>query len=517
MKKDKKQNEYLIIILFLAFLLLLPVSWKVIKVASPTAFEKINEELNENRNLTSFDINSLWSSGDNINQFINDRAPYRNVLIKTFQKYNQKGETATGKLISLCVNIFKPSAKDKQQLTVTDLGNLYSDNTPSASVNESVSPTPEPEVGHSHDYKLIDSIPCTCTENGKNTYFCEGCDSTYEEEVPATRHNGELIVSSSASYTTYGYDEYKCAVCGATYRENIEPKLIDADYLAPNYHGEGAIKGKYNWVFLASYGNLPYYTATNILTEEEMSEYADKVQKLQDICDEKEITLALMFMPNKDQVYSEYMPSYKIEDEYKRTARLADYLNENTSTDVVYPLETMKAADFYWQTYYKYDTHWNHAGSFIGLQELYRAIGDKAGVEMSNPLQVPGTLTTVIGHHDLIDLGGLDLNSYPEDHDFIFDYKPEIEVNGVDLIKNVIRTTSTSQNDKKMVMLSDSYRIMLIPYITKDFSSCAIAHRDYMGSLEKDIKECNVLILTAVERYDKRIFPVIDKLIDLLK
>ena len=57
----------------------------------------------------------------------------------------------------------------------------------------------------------------------------------------------------------------------------------------------------------------------------------------------------------------------------------------------------------------------------------------------------------------------------------------------------------------------------MTPYITKDFSECVIAHRNVTDSVAEDIKNCNILVIAAVEREDTSLFSCIDKVIAILE
>lgn len=81
----------------------------------------------------------------------------------------------------------------------------------------------------------------------------------------------------------------------------------------------------------------------------------------------------------------------------------------------------------------------------------------------------------------------------------------------------VLRTTSDSENQTNFVMISDSYRVNMEPVITKDFSNCTIAHRDYISSCEKDLKNADIIVVSIVERYDYEAFNAMEKIIKILE
>ena len=67
------------------------------------------------------------------------------------------------------------------------------------------------------------------------------------------------------------------------------------------------------------------------------------------------------------------------------------YVKENSDINIIYPINELKAAKKYWQIYYKYDTHWNNMGAFVGVQSLYKALD----IPMTNPLNVEGIIAVL--------------------------------------------------------------------------------------------------------------------------
>ena len=65
-------------------------------------------------------------------------------------------------------------------------------------------------------------------------------------------------------------------------------------------------------------------------------------------------------------------------------------------------------------------------------------------------------------------------------------------------------------------MVGDSYRVRMAPYAEKDFSQSTILHRNNVPQAAAQIKECNVLIVECVERYDKEMLSNLNQLITVL-
>ena len=506
---------------FIIIIFVPSIAWGVIRVAFPDVYASLQVNLDEKRQPTQIEsVSDILKSGSVLSDYYADRAPFRNIIISFYQKYDAKTEEPYEKVIkpTLLTWIYGGSTDRGKNVSTEAFDSLFatgeneaggeSENTPQ-NVEEST-PT------HQHTYEEIERHEPDCVNAGYVKKRCTSCGEEVEEMLPASGHQWKAVNVTEASYLNYGYTDYKCTVCEEEQRTDYVDKLVDDSYMAPQILGGATIIGRYDWLFLSGYGNLPYYKATNLLTEEEMQGYLEKIQALQDICDAKGMELAIFYTPCKEQVYAEYMPSFAVETEYKRTARLVDYVKANSSVVISYPLEELKASDRYFQTYLKYDTHWNTMGAFIGTQALYQAMG----MEVTSPLSLEVTEIPYTLGGDLIALGGLDQANYPDDVEYEFDYKPEIEIlshtEGDIHAKYIYKTESTCDNGKKLVFLGDSYRCSMIPYLSKDFTKCVILHRDYIESVVKDIKDCNVLVVSAGERYDYRIFPVIDRLIEIL-
>ncbi len=502
--------------IFMAVLVLPGVIWYGVSVLSPETVAEWDFDLGENRAKAELPT-EIWEADftQKLEAYYNDNVPFRSALIDSQRKLTGSMEAVyTNQLQARLSELFY----GKQEDTSMDIGNLIAGGAPEdtpAQDNTSEPPETVAEENREHSYAETVLKEADCVEAGEAEYVCAECGDSYREILPVVAHTPEVVATREADYLSYGYTDYRCLQCGLEYRGDFQGKLIDNSYLAPTVKGDGVLLGRFDWLFYTGNTSIQYYRGSNILEEEKMAEYLGLMQQLQDICDEKGIQLAFMIMPNREQVYPEYMPTYEIVDSYKRVDRFADYVQENSELSVVYPLEELKAAELYWQTHYKYDTHWNNVGAYIGTQALYENLGmetislhdvEKHAVDA----QVRG----------LIALGGLDSAKYPPDVDYVIDYRPEVNIlsatKGDKLTLGVYYTTSDSTNDKKMVMLADSFRVFMIDYLAKDFSKTVIAHRDYIESLHESIQSADVLVIAAVERYDNRMFPTIERVIEIL-
>ena len=296
-----------------------------------------------------------------------------------------------------------------------------------------------------------------------------------------------------------------------------EPVVEETPSVVDNYYPlnvyEDVIMGREQWLFLYGQNEIECYQGTNILTDEEMQSYADLVNQLQDICDSQGKELYIIIPPNKSQVYSQYMPTVDIATTYKREQRLYEYIAGHCRTPFVYPLAELLAGSNYYMTYYKYDTHWNQIGALYGTNALYVAMG----VEQTDP-STWVTETVGVTKNDLVNLMGIpDANFYNDDTEVAVVYKPEVTVSGIDDIEaDVIHTSSDGANDKSLCLVGDSFRVGMIPYLSKDFTRCTFAHRDNIKEIASDIKNADIIVIEAIERYDTDGFNSINRVINIL-
>lgn len=387
-----------------------------------------------------------------------------------------------------------------------------------------------------HDDKVISKTDATCTTDGTQTVQCKNCKREKTSTISTKLGHQEYFSHTSLpSLDDYGYDLYKCKNCAMQWKKNIKNKLVDTSYLAPTLKGAAAKKtiiGRRDWLFFTGDGGInasnncvDYYCGTNILSNSTMSSYLNTMKQLKAICDQKGIKLVFCVMPNKEQVYSEYMPTYQIVNSTKRCVTWRNYVKNNSTVPFVYPFEELTAYKQYFQTYYKHDTHWNTAGGFVGLQAIYKAIGlpttDLRDLVWKDTLINGAYMWKNYGVGDLYGIGGLDSKDYADKY-YDITYKPEVTVNEKVISTSNGRiwfTTSDSPNKQKIAVLSDSFKDAMAPFIPKDFASAMITHRSNFGraDVQAAVKDADVLVVAAVERYDTAIISCAQQCINLLR
>ena len=576
----------IVISIFLAMLLLPSLAWGVLKllnIANPAIMETLDFDTGENRAMATFpDSFDPQTFTAEVEAWYNDTLPFRSVLFKTQETMENKLEAPYVDTIRpALLEFFHPT--DPNQTTPPDdvvIENPFEETTsiPEPTETETLpefeteetTPTACEHVLSSESHVITEA---TCTEWGIIGYACENCDyvkkeyskksahkyvsnveqtpmcgtkyertmtcngcgDSYTETVIQKHEFGKKLAVNEPSYLDYGYTLVQCKICDTKYRTELSNKLYDNTYFPPIYRGKDAIEGRFQWMFYRGNDSERFYTGANLLSDQELIEYAQTLQTLDDICKTKGIQFQVSIWPNKEQLYPEFMPNMTIVTEYKKVERLVDYVTENTDVKIIYPLAELTQAKPYWELYWPLDTHWNNAGAFIGYQAMLKSLGFETTSMVNLPVRelyasdpdfktiVPDGQASLLyaPKSDLLSIGGVNGANYPKQKNYIVTYRPEVKVlsqEGTNGASDTRHTTSDGPNDLNFVMLADSYRVMQLTYLEKDFTDCFLSHRDKVldADVIEAVKNADVLVLAAVERLEPSILTTAKRLISIL-
>lgn len=205
----------------------------------------------------------------------------------------------------------------------------------------------------------------------------EGEIQNTENSVSSEKKNGFIRLQNSLNDFTQklflrstfieGNTKLTAALTGGTYMESTQVLL-----------------GKEDWLFYKTENDgypIYDYMGINHFSEEELAAMADNLLATRDYLEnEKGITFIATTIPNKEIIYEEYMPDTIARvNAVSRGEQLANYIKENTDIRYVYPKQEFIEQKENYPLFYKTDTHWNHIGAFVGVQELFKELyGDSA-------------------------------------------------------------------------------------------------------------------------------------------
>ena len=511
----KKIFNYLTIVLFMGILLVPTLLWGIKKV---TKSSLLDFTIEENRELTAFPKKISANLPAELEAYYNDHLPFRSALLHSYSVIDGKVEGIYIKSVQP-VLVFLSGKKGESD--TSDLADSYNKELEEQRKKEEKEKKEANKEVESHLKKareIVEQTDAGCTSDGYVKYINKDGEEIIET-LYATGHNYEYAGFVEASYTSYGHKLYRCTKCGKEKYEDFTEKLIDDSFLPENIANHQVVIGRNNWLFYIGNDAKSYYTGSNVMNEATMNAYMGRMQEVKDICDSQGKQVIFVVWPNKEQVYPEYMPSYTIDNEIKREPAFRAYLEENSEIPFLYPLDELKRGKLYRDTYYPYDTHWNYWGSYLGTMALYQKLGLPAsGPDDWDVTVVPSTARGLVG------TGLLDPNAYTQDCDFEVKYRPEAGIayaEGNRLLTGgytAIYKTGTANElfEKRLVLIGDSFRVSMLPYLERDFSTVVAVQRENIKEAADDIKNADIIVMSCVERFDTKMFDALPALKECL-
>ena len=284
-----------------------------------------------------------------------------------------------------------------------------------------------------------------------------------------------------------GINEFEGALVGRYRMINlntaISKLLTGGTYMESNE----VLLGKDGWLFYkaTSDGTPLYdYMGINHFSEEELAKVYDNLVAIGDGISARGMDVIFLTVPNKEQVYSEYMPDTvdKINDK-SRLDELTEYIESKGGliADRYGYVDTSKVLRAYKDTYplfYRTDTHWTECGSYLALMELRRAMDQRV---------------TPIDEVVFTDKGGFvgDLAKISGSRDEYSDVNPVIDASSIN---------DDSTKDQVMLIIGDSFGDAMI-HSAKHFYKEVywVRLKEYTDELDR--YEPDVVVVECVERY----------------
>ncbi len=264
--------------------------------------------------------------------------------------------------------------------------------------------------------------------------------------------------------------------------------------------------GKDDWFFYRDASSVSDMLGIPLYSEEQLEYILKLLNTIRGLCCKNKDDFVLMIAPNKEQVYSEYLPDAfkkKIPGGMTTADALVKYIRENSDIKVIYPKEELIAGKEKARTYYKIDTHWDLFGGYIGLAQMFNALG----LEFEDPMEA--TL------YEEESLAGDLKNLAP-----LPDYYKETEI-AIDGVHNIgdkfvaryydgdftgdgtgcIRAYSLSpRSDKKLIMMRDSFAVNMMHVSTQYFKESNYIHWEGIHKAEPQYFFGDYFVYEVLER-----------------
>ena len=281
---------------------------------------------------------------------------------------------------------------------------------------------------------------------------------------------------------------------------NIKNEWLGSGTTAIEYLSESkVIRGKDKWLFFNAVSkneeSMKDYLCNNLYEEKKLKKIAKRYVKLQEKLDEMGIELVVLYAANKEQVYPEYMPSTIVPvSSYSRTDQRVDYIHEHTKVPLLYTKEALRKEKEKHQVFYKYDTHWNNLGGFVGGQLLNEYFhGEYVSLD-----DVSYSAVSENESGDLADLLSM-RNLYNDDIAWQIDnYKEDVTEHLSDE-ENAYEFTSNAKDKRSVLVVKDSFGYAMMG-IAKDFAKVTFLKNTEVFKEYCEERKPDILLLEIVER-----------------
>lgn len=526
--RKKRKIEKRLSMFFRVALVLPTLAWGIICLigtAFPEVMDTVDYDLGENRVMAGFpdSFSSNWFG--EVEACYNDHLPFRSVLMsanKGFQSFIEipYENGIKGGLIALLHSDSKETSPAETETTM-DIGNLFGDDETTETVIDTTEENTE-TTEKTTEKTTADKTKETSTKDDDSTEESDTEDTSEADTDMTEEDTSEADTTETETEKQTEPDRSTAATVESTEAgdkptapvENIDT----SEYMPPVVKNESVIIGRGDWLFLYTENNINYYLGNNIYNDNELAAFSNTLVQLKYQCDRVGKKLSLMIVPNKEQIYSEYMPNYEVENNNKRLQRFADYMKATyPNVPFVYPINELKATKPYYRVYCKYDTHWSAIGAFMGTMMTYKQLGMKTANLFAQQIT-----TDPYAFGDLIGLGGLDAKDYKNDLFYNIAYRPEItllsEAGDYGTEESIYYSTSNSPNSQKAVLIGDSYRGLMVRLYSKDFAELTAFHLHRINEAPaiEAIKNADVISLVCVERNDLSFYATAQNIVDIL-
>lgn len=257
--------------------------------------------------------------------------------------------------------------------------------------------------------------------------------------------------------------------------------------------------GKDEWLFYSSTsdGNtLDDYMGNNSFSEQEMEAAKNNMLSIQESLRQKNIEFCLLVPPNKEEVYSQYMPIPSLKAPHSRTDKLLEHLSAN-GVNSVNPKDELLNFNPNYRTYYKHDTHWNELGAYIGTRSVMESFGLDLP-ELSDDRIIQGKYAP----SDLAKMAGLKYIFEPDYGYSVVDAETDNTSVGEEIVHF---HNENAMFDKTVFLVGDSFRVAMAPTLRTAFQDVYVVHRSAYSADDMIAAHPDYVILEFVERYSSQI------------
>ena len=234
--------------------------------------------------------------------------------------------------------------------------------------------------------------------------------------------------------------------------------------------------GKDGWLFYNNIGlENPIDDVIGVTTfsGEEIEKIKYNIETAEKYLKEQDTELYILLAPNKENICFSLLPDYiyEIMAPISRAGLLAESIAK-TDLNFAYPKPELELALSGQQLYYKYDSHWNACGAYVGTRVLF----DMMGIELP-PLESYDIESLPGGSTDLADMAAITANC-KDDPKYTLNFESGVSYSGTEIAYGTNLYTSNASDKRTVLVIGDSYFHEMEPYLAKTFATVIAVNRN---------------------------------------
>lgn len=246
------------------------------------------------------------------------------------------------------------------------------------------------------------------------------------------------------------------------------------------------------------------YKRVNQFSIEQLEKICKTLTDIQKYCKKRNCDFIFLIGPNKENIYTEYMPDSIIRTNYTpRTKQLINYLKANTDIKIIDPTAELVNAKKDNFVYYKNDTHWNDLGGYIASKLLLEKFGLKLP-EISELQKEYYVKTGEEGRsgYDLANMSGVKDLLHETNEIRISGYNNfNVEERPAILEGGIRKYCKDAPKKEKIMMIRDSFAGYMIPVVSNYYQDSVYVIYYCFQKEMIDVERPNVFVFEVVERY----------------
>jgi|GEM_PF-309662 len=296
--------------------------------------------------------------------------------------------------------------------------------------------------------------------------------------------------------------------------ELVKLKNLNDIFVFKNIISDIVLLGKAKWLFTKEVNLTEKYIGIEKynFTEKELEKAKNNLIHFRDELKKKNIDFIFMVCPDKQSIYFEYMPDYiKRKPTKNDTDIFVEYIKNNTDIKVVYPKEKLLKYKDKYQLYYKYDTHWNNLGAYIGYSELMKSLNiyvdniDNVNIK-SLSANERFNFGGIYNYNDMANMFSLGkIKYYNDDKTYIISNYiiKNYETNYYISSENFSFNSKSYKSKNNIMIIRDSYTMGMLDYIATRFKQSEFIHIDSFKNENITEYKPDIVVFESVEKLIK--------------